>query len=188
MRVHISDQQIYHALKAMGWSVSADGLTHDKIPAPAHSTNDCTALINSLRAQKGVSMCLLVENIDRGSQSLQVFETYVQRCGSKTFEMVDDEFDGTDCCKRTAPPSEGAAAHHGEETINGRTYDTTRFVEINGHRMFFISIVWIQARELRNFSAYPEVLVMDDKKKTNKHHHSFFAAISCRRLDPRSAA
>jgi len=56
-------------------------------------------------------------------------------------------------------------------------FSTSRFIDVMGQRCFFVSVVWLHARELRNFAAYPEVLVMDDKKKTNKHHHSFFAAI-----------
>jgi hypothetical protein len=61
--------------------------------------------------------------------------------------------------------------------VHGRVYDKDRIVIINGQRMFCISVVSIHRRELRNFAAYPEVLVMDDKKKTNKHGHSFFAGV-----------
>jgi hypothetical protein len=69
------------------------------------------------------------------------------------------------------------AARDGEEYMHGRVYDKERIVTINDQRMFCISVVWIHKRELRNFEAYPEVLVMDDKKKTNKHGHSFFAGV-----------
>ena len=174
---YISDHQVYHALQGLGWSVTDDGLTKDFISAPKRGTNDCTSLLTTLSLQKSVSYCILVENLVDSTETKQVFQTYLKKSGSKEYVLVDDEYDGTDCCKSTAPPTTGAASLHGEQSWHGRVYDASRLITVNGETCFFISVVWMHDRELRNFSAYPEVLVMDDKKKTNKHHHSFFAAI-----------
>jgi hypothetical protein len=172
--VHISDHQIHHCLTTLGWDVTEDSLTKDKVPAAGRGDNDCTALLRSLTGQKGVSFCVLVENVGRSTEYEQVFESYIMRAGAQSLELFDDAYDGTDCCKKTAPPTKGIGARHGEEEINGRIYDKEKFVTILGQKVFFISVVWVSAREVRTFAAYPEVLVMDDKKKTNKHHHSFF--------------
>jgi hypothetical protein len=63
------------------------------------------------------------------------------------------------------------------EEIHGRMYDTSRIVEMNGERKFFIGVIWTQSDELRMFEAFPEVLVMDAKAKTNKYKHAYFAGV-----------
>lgn len=175
--VHLSDQQLYWALGRLGYSVTGDGLTKDNIPASARAENDCQSLLNNLSRDPSMQCCVLVENVGKSQGSERVFETYCQNFGKQDFIFKDDTYDGTDCCKKTAAPNKGMASRHGEETINGVVYDSSRFVTINGQRLFFISVVWINERELRNFAAYPEVLIMDDKKKTNQLQHPFFAAI-----------
>ena len=175
--VYLSDHQLYWALDSLGYSVTENGLTKDHIPQSARAENDCQSLLNNLTRDASMQVCLLVENVGKSQDSQRVFETYRKNCGKHDFILMDDEYDGTDCCKKTAAPTKGMASRHGEETINGVVYDSSRFVTINGQRLFFISVVWIQERELKNFSAYPEVMIMDDKKKTNQLQHSFFAAI-----------
>jgi len=179
-RINFSDQQVYHALKDMGFSVSEDGLIKQTFAAARSAENDTMTLLKNWGLQKEVSMCILGENMETSTETTQVFETYMKGFGASDLtdlEMVDDDYDGTDCCRKSAPPKHGMAARDGEEFVHGRIYDKDRIVTINGQRIFCISVVSIHKRELRNFQAYPEVLIMDDKKKTNKHGHSFFAGI-----------
>ncbi len=166
--VYLSDQQIYWALGRLGYSVTDHGLTKDHIPASARAENDCQSLLNNLTRDANMQFCVLVENVGKSHDSERVFETYCKYFGKKDLILLDDKYDGEDCCKKTAAPTKGMGSRHGEETINGVVYDSSRFVTINGQRLFFISVVWIHEREFRNFSAYPEVLIMDDKKKTNQ--------------------
>jgi hypothetical protein len=164
----------------MGYNVTDDGLIKQSFASARTEENDSMTMIRNLGRQKDVTMSILCENLEKSTDSNQVFETYVKDFGTSDItdlKMVDDDYDGTDCCRKSAPPKQGMAARDGEEYINGRVYDKDRLVIINGQIMFCISVVWIHQRELRNFAAYPEVLVMDDKKKTNKHGHSFFAGV-----------
>lgn len=179
-RINFSDQQIYHALRKMGFSVGEDGLIKQTFAVPRTEGSDTMNLLKNLALQKDVSMCILCENIDESTESNQVFETYTKGFGKSDMahlDMVNADYDGTDCLKKSAPPKNGMAAGDGEELIHGRIYDKDRIITVNSQRIFCISVVWIHKREIRNFQAYPEVLVMDDKKKTNKHGHSFFAGV-----------
>jgi len=179
-QINFSDQQIYHALKSMGYNVTDDGLVQQTFAAGRSEGNDCMTFLKNLGRQKDVTFCVLGENLETSTETTQVFQTYMKGFAASDLSdllMVDDDYDGTDCCRKSAPPKTGMAARDGEELVHGRIYDKNRFITINGQRMFYISILWIQKRELRNFQAYPEVLIMDDKKKTNKHGHSFFAGV-----------
>ena len=175
--VYISDAQLYAALKKCNFSVTADGLIYQSFDAPYAHETDCVAMLKNLVAMKDHKVCVLVENVEKSTDTSSVFETYVKNFDSSDFVLVDDQYDGTDCCKKSAPAASGHVARQDEMVINGRIYDSARILKINGQQVFFVSVVWVQERELRNFSAFPEVLVMDDKKKTNKYRHSFFACI-----------
>ena len=178
--MNFSDQQIYHAIRSMGYNVTDDGLIKLSVASARTQENDATTMLRNFGRLKDVTMSVLCENMETSTENNQVFETYIKGFGTSDLtdlEMVDCDYDGTDCCRKSAPPKQGMAARDGEEYVHGRVYDKDRIVTINGQRMFCISVVSIHRRELRNFQAYPEVLVMDDKKKTNKHGHSFFAGV-----------
>ncbi len=64
-----------------------------------------------------------------------------------------------------------------EEEFNGRMYDSSRIIEIDNCKKFYIGVMYVQADELRMFEAFPEVLVMDSKAKTNDLRQAYFAGI-----------
>jgi hypothetical protein len=159
----------------MGFSVDEDGLIKQTFGVPRTEGSDTMNLLKNLALQKDVSMCILCENIDESTESNQVFETYTKGFGTSdmaNLDMVNADYDGTDCLKKSAPPKNGMAAGDGEELIHGRIYDKDRIIAVNSQRVFCISVVWIHKRELRTFRAYPEVLIMDDKK--NEQTWPFF--------------
>jgi hypothetical protein len=126
-RMNFSDQQIHHALRTMGHSVADDGLIKQTFGTARTEDNDAMTTLRNLARQKDVTMCILCENMDTSTEHTQVFETYVKGFGKSEMadlEMVDGDYDGTDCCRKSAPPKEGMAARDGEECVHGRIYDT----------------------------------------------------------------
>jgi hypothetical protein len=51
-----------------------------------------------------------------------------------------------------------------------------------GRRMFLVAMVWTFAHEVRVFSAYPELLVVDGKMNTNKSRLEYFLGVGIERM------
>jgi hypothetical protein len=134
--IYVSDQQLYAALRKCNYSVTVDGLIFQEFNAPFSHENDCVAMLKSLALMKDHKVCVLCENMEKSTGSTSVFETYVKNFNSSDFLLVDDKYDGTDCCKRSTQAPAGHAARQDEMVINGRIYDSARIVKINGQQVF----------------------------------------------------
>ena len=129
-------------------------------------------MLEWLREQRDkVAWAMLVENLDKSDKDHVTYETYRCDFGSQVEELVDSTFEG---CKVS---NSNAKKKDDEVTIHGRQYDKKRIVEIQGQRMFFIAVAWVEKPELKIFGAYPEVLVIDSKANTNALKHAFFAGV-----------
>ena len=65
----------------------------------------------------------------------------------------------------------------GADAVKGREYDDSRFFKLGTRRVFLVAIVWTQEHEVRTFSAYPELLVIDGKMNTNKAKMEHFCGV-----------
>ena len=178
----ITDSSLYHAVAgSLGSSYVIDSLGNQKF-VKKNFANKTEAFLHVLRTSKDISYALLVENLDKSTEQHIVYETWKRGFVIEGDEvpseyLIDHKFEGEKLLKA----KKKKRADVQEEEINGRLYDTTRMVTIDGARKFFIGVLWVQSDELRMFEAYPEVLVIDAKAKTNDLRHAYMAGVG---VDP----
>jgi hypothetical protein len=119
------------------------------------------SLVEWILEQDDTNAVILIQDVDMSSRDKPVFETWTRVHTNDTFHKVDcemGEFDGVDA-------------------IKGIKYDESRFFDLGSRRVFLVAIVWSHEFEVRIFSAYPELLVIDGKMNTNKNKQEHFCGV-----------
>jgi len=158
-KVFISMSQLRYEIETM-----ADlGVVNGTITS-AHARSNCNqaeAAINWILEQEDTEAVILLEDVDCSSPTKVAFETWVRKNGQDRFSRVRSElgeFDGADAVK-------------------GGHRDETRFIRMDGRRLFLVAMVWTFEHEVRTFSFYPELLVVDGKMNTNKSRLEYFLGV-----------
>jgi hypothetical protein len=158
-KVFISMSQLRYEIETM-----ADlGVVNGNVTSAQFRAN-CTqaqSLLNWILEQEDTAAVVLLEDVDVTVPNKVAFETWVKLQNQDVFSRVQSElgeFDGADAVK---------GGHH----------DETRFVFINHRKLFLVAIVWTVEHEVRIFSAYPELLVVDGKMNTNKSRLEYFIGV-----------
>ena len=135
--------------------------------------NQAQNLVNWVLEQDDTYCCLLVEDVDRSSDSQVCLETWFRNKDADSFCRKHTDFDGKDVLK----PKDLRAGTQ-EEMHNNRVYDINRFITLTGgRRVFLIAIAWTHDYEVRTFSAFPDLLVFDGKMNTNKQRQELFCGV-----------
>lgn len=157
----IPDSSLYYAIKGLGYAIDSLG---NQVLVKKTFKSHTEALLHSLRCCRDVSYAVLFENVEKSTENEVVYETW-----NRDFVIADSDnvaesllstytvLGGDDLLKEKKMSKD-----INTENINGRTYDTSRIMDIGGHKKFFIGIIWTQRDELRMFEAFPEVLIMDE--------------------------
>ena len=174
----ITDSSLYHALTDYnGTEYVIDSLENQRFVKKKFA-NKTEAFLHSLRSCRDVSYVLLVENLEKSTETHVKYETWKRDFADgddmPVEHLIDSEFEGDN--KLQKPPKKKRADLR-EEEMNGRMYDTSRIIEIDNCKKFYLGVMYVQADELRMFEAFPEVLIMDSKAKTNDLRQAYFAGI-----------
>jgi len=119
------------------------------------------SLVTWILEQDDTNAIILIEDVDMRSRNQPAFETWMRVHTDDSFHRVVcdmGEFDGADAVK-------------------GMQYDESRFFTLVDRRVFLVAIVWTHEFEVRIFSAYPELLVIDGKMNTNKNKQEHFCGV-----------
>jgi hypothetical protein len=177
----ITDQSLYHALGGdRGTDYVIDSLTN-KVFVQKKFANKTEAFLHSVRCCPDVSYVMLVENLEKSTESHVAYETWFRDFatdGTYPVERLIDSDFGSDKMLNSSRKKKKQVR---EEIFHGRAYDESRIIEVNNCKKFFVGILWVQSDELRIFEAFPEVLIMDSKAKTNDLGHAYFAGVG---VDP----
>lgn len=138
------------------------GVVNGKVTSrPRSNRNQAEAFLDCILEQEDTDAVLLLEDVDVSESSRVAFETWIRLKTDDCFRRVNHdwgEFDGADAVKE---------GHK----------DESRFVLFDNRRMFLVAVAWTVEHEVRTFSAYPELLVIDGKMNTNKSKLEYYIGV-----------
>ena len=168
-KVFLSDTQIRWELTKLDISVTG-GRIDMAVKGPMSSAQN---FVSCLLAEPDVTAAFLFENLTTSDEAHVKYDTFL----NSKLEVSGDMSVGSDVSR--GRPSVTSDVTDSERAIHGRVYDTHRIVSIPGctDELFLVGVCWVHRDELRCFSHYPEVLVVDSKANTNKFKKAFFSGV-----------
>jgi hypothetical protein len=156
--------KVYVSLSQLRWEMELMGenfeIVRGCLTTRSRNGNQAESLIAWILEQDDTDAVILIEDVDRSTHTAPAFETWVRVHPGHFSKVLSDvgDFDGSDALK-------------------GCQHDEARFFNLDGRRVFLVAIIWTHEYEVRLFSMYPELLVIDGKMNTNKSKLEHFCGV-----------